>query len=91
MKCRGINRKNLSLMTDFGKFGFQSMLQKLGILEKKIESRLGFASKAYFLKSPLPAKGIHTINLPVASNPSSFYKLTWKIEENARKLKTKKK
>ena len=34
MKCRGINRKDSSLATDFGKFGFQSLLQRLGVLEK---------------------------------------------------------
>ena len=39
MQCRGINRKDCSQVTDFGKFGFQSLLRRLGVLEKKLKVR----------------------------------------------------
>ena len=56
MQCRGINRKDCSQVTDFGNFGFQSLLRRLGVLEKKIESRLGCASSTFnfFLQNPQP-------------------------------------
>ena len=38
MQCRGINRKDCSQVTDFGNFGFQSLLRRLGVLEKNWKS-----------------------------------------------------
>ena len=35
MQCWDINSKDCSLVTDFGKFVFQSLLRRLGVLEKK--------------------------------------------------------
>ena len=37
MQGPGINRKDCLLVTDFGKFGFQSLLQRIAVLEKKLK------------------------------------------------------
>ena len=39
MQCRGINRKDCSQVTDFGNFGFQSLLRRLGVLEKALRPK----------------------------------------------------
>ena len=54
MQCRGINRKDCSQVTDFGNFGFQSLLRRLGVLEKKL--KVGSAAprrlSIFFSKTP---------------------------------------
>ena len=56
MQCRGINRKDCSQVTDFGNFGFQSLLRRLGVLEKKL--KVGEAQPSplsiFFLQNPQP-------------------------------------
>ena len=65
---RGINRKDVSQVTDFGKFGFQSMLRRLGYFGKKLKASPNYncfppTSEAYFgsqiFLSPSPARRLH--------------------------------
>ena len=58
MQCRGINRKDCSQVTDFGNFGFQSLLRRLGVLEKKLKvGEAGFESQIF--QSPSPASSLY--------------------------------
>ena len=62
MQCRGINRKDCSQVTDFGNFGFQSLLRRLGVLEKKL--KVGSAAprrlSIFFPKPPTSGAGFET-------------------------------
>ena len=75
MQCRGINRKDCSQVTDFGNFGFQSLLRRLGVLEKKLKvgeaqpSRLSI----FFPKPPTSEAGFESQIFQSPSPASSLY------------------
>ena len=62
MQCRGINRKDCSQVTDFGNFGFQSLLRRLGVLKKKLkdDSAAPRRLSIFFPKPPTSGAGFET-------------------------------
>ena len=62
IRCRGINRKHPSGGDGFWKIWLSKPASEVGVLEKKIEIRLGFASPNFnfFSKTPTSEAGFET-------------------------------
>ena len=67
MQGPGINRKDCLLVTDFGKFGFQSLLQRIAVLEKKLKVSSAVPRRlSIFFQDAQPPKQALRPNFPKA-------------------------